>query len=90
VREHGPLAPPRGAAGVEDDGDLVGVHARGLMLGIVQGGALDERSAAVLVQRKHASGAGLMRDLGDAVEGLAGTHDHRGFGVPQEIVDFGG
>ncbi len=90
VREHGALAAPGGAAGVDDDRKVVGLAARRrVRVGVVRG-ALQQGAAAVLAQREHVARAGLEGDLADPAEVGRAAHHHGGLGVAHEVLDLAG
>ncbi len=89
VAQHRALAAPRGARGVEDRGQVVGRAPRWLVAVAVQRGALQQRAAAIVVEREHVRRAGLERDLRHPAETASGAHHHRRLGVADEVLDLG-
>ena len=88
VRQHGALASPGGAAGVEDGGQIIrAARHHGLMVGAV-GRTRQQGACAVVVEGKHMSGASLKGDFADPSEVFASADHHRGLGIVNEILDF--
>ena len=88
VRQHGALAAPGGAAGVDDGGQGIGTAGRrGVRAGMV-GGALEQAAALAVAQGVDGLGAGLEGDARDPGKRRRGAHHHGGLGVLQEVFDL--
>ena len=89
VRQHGALAAAGGAGRVQDGGQVVLPPRHGLETLRQAAGRVQQRAAAVLVQRVDMGAAGLVGGAPDPFAVLAGTHHHGGLGVFQEVLDLG-
>jgi hypothetical protein len=89
VREHRTLAAPGGAAGVEDGRQVVAAARRRRVRVGVEGGALEQRAAAVVAEREHVARAGGKGDLAERAEARRRAHQHRRLGVAEEVLDLG-
>ena len=86
--QHRALAAAGGAAGVQDRGQVVGLHGHTGVGVAAMGGAVQQAAGAVVAQREHVGGAGREGDLADPAEVLRAADHHRGLGVADEIFHF--
>ena len=89
VREHCALAAPRGAAGVEDAGQVVPGAPGGRVHITAVRGALQQAAVPVLPQREDMARARLEGDLGDPAEIAGRADDDGGLGIADEVLDLG-
>ena len=88
VRQHGALAATRGAAGVEDRGEVVGLPGRRCMAIAVVCGTFQQTAAAIVVERENMFRAGLECDSRHPGEILVRTDHHARLGIADEIFDL--
>ena len=88
VRQHRAFAAARGAAGVENRGQIVRLFNSGGVLVAAVGGARQERAGAVVVEREDVLCAGVKGDFADPAKVGAAAHDDGRLGVTDEIFDF--
>jgi len=89
VGQHGTFAAPSGATGVDDDGQVIRRAAGACLHVAVNGGTRQQRTLALIVQRENVACARTEGDFGHPAKVGRGTHQHRRFGVFQEIRHFG-
>ena len=89
VSEHGTFAAARGAAGVQNSGQVIGLTRHGFMLIALHGGPVEQAAGAVVVQGEHMLCTGLERNLADPAKIGPAAHHHGRLCVANEILDLG-
>ena len=88
MAEHGPLAAPGGAAGVENGRQIVCTALHRLMIVRVVGGAVQQRSRAICAQRVDMAHAVVESNLGHPAKALGRTHDHSRLGIAHKVLNL--
>ena len=89
VRQHGAFAATRGATGVQNGGQVVGIFNGNFVCVFLMDGALKQGACAIVIQSKHMLRARLECNFANPTKIGTRTNYHRRLCVANEILNFG-
>ena len=89
VAEHGTLAAPGGATGVENGSQIIRLAGHHLMLITVVRSAVQQRARTVCAQRIDMAHAASESNLGHPAKATGRAHHHRWLGIGDEVLHLG-
>ena len=88
MRQHGALASARGAAGVQNSSQVVGILKHHLVLIFLMRSALKQGACSIVIQSEHMLRACFECNFADPSKIGSRTHHHRWLGVANEVFNF--